>query len=92
MHFKVLLPTLIIVKAVKMPDLSSLGKWMIVFGLGLALLGFIVFLGGKIPFLGRLPGDIRVEKEHFSFYFPLTTCLLVSALASFLFWLISRFK
>lgn len=75
-----------------MQDWSPLGKGLIVLGLGLALLGFFLYWGGKIPFLGRLPGDIRVEKEHFSFYFPVVTCLLVSAVLSFLFWLLSRFK
>ena len=69
-----------------------MGKWLLVLGLGLASLGAFVLLAGKIPWLGRLPGDIKVEKESFSFYFPVMTCLLLSAAASFVFWLISKFK
>jgi len=75
-----------------MSDFSSMGKWLLVLGLGLASLGAFVLLAGKIPWLGRLPGDIKVEKESFSFYFPVMTCLLLSAAASFVFWLISKFK
>ncbi len=60
-------------------DLSQLGKWLIIGGLGVAAMGGALWLMGRagIP-LGRLPGDIRIEREGFSFYFPLTTCILVS--------------
>lgn len=75
-----------------MSDLSSVGKWLLVLGLGLAALGALLFMGGKIPFLGRLPGDIKIEKENFTFYFPLATCLLLSALVSVILWLVSKFK
>ena len=53
-------------------------KVLIFFGIVLALLGTLISLGSKIPSLGNLPGDIRIEREHFRFYFPLGTCLLVS--------------
>lgn len=46
----------------------------------------------KIPFLGKLPGDIRIEKENFRFYFPITTSILVSVLISLILWLITQFK
>jgi hypothetical protein len=75
-----------------MPDLSSVGKALLVGGLVLAVLGGFLLILAKVPFLGRLPGDIRIEKEHFSFYFPLVTCLFLSILASFLFWLFSKLK
>jgi hypothetical protein len=75
-----------------MPDFSSMGKWLMALGLGLVIIGGAVFFSGKIPFLGRLPGDIKIEKENFSFYFPLATCLLLSILGSLLFWLFSKFK
>jgi hypothetical protein len=75
-----------------MSDYSSIGKGLIALGTVLVVLGALVFMGGKIPFLGRLPGDIKIEKENFSFYFPLATCLLLSILVSFLFWLLSKFK
>lgn len=68
----------------------SLGKWLILLGLLLAGAGLLITLGGKIPFLGRLPGDLRIERENFTFYFPLTTSLLVSLLLSLLWWLFRR--
>lgn len=68
----------------------SLGKSLILLGILIAGLGLLITLGGKIPFLGRLPGDIRIERENFTFYFPLTTSILVSLLLSLLFWLFRR--
>jgi hypothetical protein len=61
-------------------------------GIGLLLLviGGVVMLAEKVPWLGRLPGDVVIEKKNFSFYFPLATCLFVSALLSFFFWLFRR--
>ncbi len=58
--------------------MSALGKALIVAGGVLVLLGVIVLLGERIPSLGRLPGDIRIKGERFSFYFPLATCILLS--------------
>jgi len=75
-----------------MSDFSSLGKWLVFFGLGLAAMGAVILLSGKFPWLGRLPGDIKVEREEFSFYFPLATCLLLSAAFSVILWLASKFK
>jgi hypothetical protein len=62
-----------------MPDTTTLGKWIILVGLGLALVGGVIWLIGKtgLP-LGRLPGDIRIERDGFSFYFPLATFILIS--------------
>jgi hypothetical protein len=72
----------------------ELGKLLILLGLALVLLGALLTAGPKLPsylgWLGRLPGDIRIEGKAGSFYFPLMTCLLVSALLSFLFWLFRR--
>ena len=63
--------------------------WLVILGAALVILGFawpwIERLG-----LGRLPGDFRYEREGFSFYFPLTTSLVVSILASLLIWLLRR--
>ncbi|HUO58955.1 MAG TPA: DUF2905 domain-containing protein [bacterium] len=75
-----------------MPDFSSVGKWLIFLGMGLIAAGLLILLSGRIPFLGRLPGDIRIERENFSFYFPMATCLLLSAFFSLVLWLISRIK
>ena len=62
--------------------MEGLGKTLIFIGIVLVVFGVIFFLGGKIPWLGHLPGDITIERERFTFYFPLATCLLVSALIS----------
>ena len=67
-----------------------LGKFLIIAGLLLLALGGLLFLVGKVPFLGRLPGDIVVEREHFRFYFPLATCLLLSAILTLAAWLLGR--
>jgi hypothetical protein len=60
-------------------DTTNIGKWVFIAGLALAVLGGAVWLVGKtgLP-LGRLPGDIHIEREGFSFYFPLATSILIS--------------
>lgn len=72
-----------------MPDL---GRMLIVAGLSLAVVGALLLLAPKLPWLGRLPGDIVYKGEHTSFYFPIVTCLLLSAILSLAFWLISLFR
>ena len=72
------------------PGIDSLGKMLILFGVVLALLGGLLLLAGKIPFLGRLPGDIVIRREHWSFYFPLTTSIVISILLTLLFSLVTR--
>ena len=69
-----------------------MGKALIAFGLGMAALGVLLFLADKIPGLrlGRLPGDIAVERQGFRLYFPLATSLLVSAVLSLVLWLMNR--
>ena len=62
--------------------MEGLCKTLIFIGIGLTVFGVIFMLGGKIPWLGHLPGDITIERERFTFYFPLATCLLVSVLIS----------
>lgn len=69
-----------------------MGKGLVLLGLILVVVGGIIVLTGKVPFLGKLPGDIRIEKSNFSFYFPVVTCLLLSALLSLIFWIVSWFK
>jgi hypothetical protein len=70
--------------------MSELGKTLIVLGGVLVLIGLLLSVGGKVPWLGRLPGDIIVQRDRFSFYFPLTTSLLVSVVLSLLFYLFRR--
>jgi hypothetical protein len=65
--------------------LSSLGKLFIAAGFLLVTMGVLLLIGGKIPFLGRLPGDFFIRKNNLQFYFPLTTCLLLSVLLSLFF-------
>jgi Protein of unknown function (DUF2905) len=76
-----------------MDPLRELGKTLLVLGGLLALFGAFFYFGGKLPFrLGRLPGDIVHKGEHTTFYFPLTTSILLSVGPSLLLWLISRFR
>jgi len=71
--------------------LSFFGKILILFGFFFIFLGVLFLLFGKIPFFGKLPGDILIKRENFTFYFPLGTCLLISLILSFIFYLISKF-
>ena len=69
----------------------SLGRMLIVFGLLVAALGVVVSLGQRLPIrLGRLPGDIMIRGKHSVFYFPLVTCVLISAGLSLVVWLMNR--
>lgn len=70
--------------------MTGLGKMLILAGLVLVAAGVLVLLAGKIPFLGRLPGDIVIRRPGFTFYFPLGTSILISLLLSFLLWLFHR--
>ena len=68
------------------------GKYLILFGLAVVLIGIVIyFFSDKLHWLGRLPGDIRIEKENFKLYFPITTMLLLSGLLNLIIWLIRRF-
>jgi hypothetical protein len=68
-----------------------LGKMLILAGLALVAAGVLVILLSKSPIpLGRLPGDIRIEGKNGSFYFPVVTCILVSAVLSLVMWLFRR--
>jgi len=63
-----------------MNDLSSLGKFVAVAGAALLVLGGLIWLAGRIPALGHLPGDIRLQRGNVSCFFPLTTMIIVSVL------------
>ncbi len=68
------------------PSIIPLGKVLILVGLALAGVGALVIWGPHIPLIGKLPGDIHIKRDNFQFYFPLTTCLALSAV----FYLVSR--
>ena len=70
--------------------MQEIGKTLIIFGVILIGLGVLLAFFNKIPFLGKLPGDIFIQKKSFSFYFPLTTSILISIILSLFFWLWSR--
>lgn len=74
------------------PELPSLGRALIFLGVILTTFGLILLVSPKIPWLGRLPGDIVIQRERFSFYFPLASSLLASLLLSALLWVAGRFK
>lgn len=63
-------------------DFSTLGKLLISIGVFVLIIGIIIVLAGKIPGIGRLPGDIYYRKGNFTFYFPLATSVIVSLLLS----------
>ena len=73
-------------------DVQPLGRVLIVVGIFFLLAGLVVQIGHKLPWLGRLPGDIAIRRDDFSFYFPLTTCLLASILISVIVWILGRFR
>jgi len=64
---------------------GSLGKMLILLGAVIALIGLLLLVGEKIPWIGRLPGDILIRKKNFTFYFPLATCVLLSIILTLLF-------
>ncbi|MGO9621236.1 MAG: DUF2905 domain-containing protein [Desulfobaccales bacterium] len=64
-----------------------MARFLILLGVILVVLGLALLLLPKIPGLGRLPGDIIIKRENFTFYFPLGTCILVSFILSLIFWL-----
>lgn len=66
------------------------GRLLIFVGIIFVAAGIIFSLNIQIPWLGKLPGDIAVKKENFQFYFPLTTCILISVVLSFLFYLFRK--
>ena len=74
--------------------MRDLGKILLGFGALMVLLGLVfIFAGnlsGKVPWLGRLPGDIHIQRGGWSFYFPLATCLIISIILTLLFSLFGR--
>jgi len=65
--------------------MPAIGKMFIILGILLIIAGIAFLLGDKIPFIGKLPGDIMIKKERFSFYFPITTSIIISIILTILF-------
>ena len=63
----------------------AIGKLLIIVGILLVVIGLAFVFADKIPFLGRLPGDIYIKREKFSFYFPITTSIIISIILTILF-------
>jgi len=70
--------------------LGALGKMLVLLGVFIILIGLLLMVGDKIPWVGKLPGDIVIKKEKFTFYFPLTTSILISLILTLLFWILRK--
>lgn len=64
--------------------MPSMGKMLIILGVVLVVIGLAFTYGPKIPWLGKLPGDISIKKDNFSFYFPITTSIIISIILTIL--------
>jgi hypothetical protein len=71
--------------------MREFGKFLVMLGAIVLLLGLILWSGFAPKWLGRLPGDIRIEREHSAFYFPIVTCIILSIVLSVLFSIFRRF-
>ncbi len=70
--------------------MADIARFLIVIGAILVLVGMALLLAPKIPWLGRLPGDIVLKRENFSFYFPLGTCILISIILTLILYLFRK--
>jgi len=75
-----------------MTDFGGMGRVLIIIGIIFVVLGLLVSFGGRIPFLGKLPGDILIRKDGITFYFPVVTFLLLSTVLTIIINVILRFK
>lgn len=73
-----------------MDPLPNIGKILILLGLGIVALGLLLTFVGRVPFIGRLPGDFVYRKGNFTLYLPLATSILLSIILTLLFWLFRR--
>ncbi len=73
-----------------MENISGLGKIIFIAGIIIAIIGLIIMFFNKIPFIGKMPGDIIIKKENFTFYFPIVTSILLSIILSLIFYFLRR--
>ena len=71
-------------------EIQHIGKVFIILGVIIIAIGGLLLLSGKLPWIGRLPGDILIQKKNFTFYFPLATSILLSLLLTLIFWLLGK--
>jgi len=67
-----------------------LGTFLIVLGVIVIAVGGLLLFSGKIPWIGRLPGDILIQKKNYTFYFPLATSIIISLIITLVFWILGR--
>jgi hypothetical protein len=72
--------------------MELLGRGLVILGVVFALVGCVLWLAPQLPWLGKLPGDLRIERPGFTFYFPITSCVLLSVVLTLLVQLWSRFR
>lgn len=73
-----------------MSEFNAFGKMLIIIGIIMIIAGGLFMFGSKIPFMGRMPGDIAIQKKSVGFYFPITTCIIISIILSLISWLFGR--
>jgi len=73
-----------------MNDFFGFGKILLIVGLIIAAVGLVMMFAGKIPWIGRLPGDFLYKGKNFTFYFPLATSLIISIVLTLILWFIGR--
>ncbi len=73
-----------------MVGFGPLGKMLILLGVFIILIGVFLLVGERIPWLGKLPGDIIIKKKNFTFYFPLATSIIISIILTLIFTFLSR--
>ncbi len=71
-------------------DLNWLGRILALAGILLFIVGVLLMFFPKIPFLGKLPGDIYIKRDNFTFYFPITTCILLSVIVTLILMLFKK--
>lgn len=70
--------------------MSAISRTLIIFGIVLIITGVVFQFAPKIPWIGKLPGDIYIKRENFSLFFPLTTCIVISILLSLIFYYLGK--
>ena len=70
--------------------MSDLGRVLIVLGLVLAATGVALTFAGRVPWIGRLPGDVQIQRGSWTFYFPLATSVLLSVALTLILWIVGR--